>query len=91
MRILKNVTQDELNRYASQPTAKALHERIMKDSVSVPKGDMGAAAVFVASRDEEKAPNQTDTVEISGTGQKMSQVIRDGENVLKNVVEKLNL
>ena len=79
MRILKNVTQDELKRYASQPTAKALHERMMKDSVYVPKGDVGAAAVFVASRESEKAANLTDTVEISGTGQEMSKVMRDGE------------
>ena len=79
MRILKNVTQDELKRYASQPTAKALHERMMKDSVYVPKGDVGAAAVFVASRDEEKAANLTDTVEISGTGQEMSKAMHDGE------------
>lgn len=79
MRILKNVTQDELNRYASQPTAKALHERIMKDSVHIPKGDIGAAAVFVASREEEKAANQTDKVEISSTGQEMSQVMHDSE------------
>lgn len=79
MRILKNVTQDELKHYASQPTAKALHERMMKDSVYVPKGDVGAAAVFVASREAEKAANLTDTVEISGTGQEMSKVMHDGE------------
>ena len=79
MRILKNVTQDELKRYASQPTAKALHERMMKDSVYVPKGDVGAAAVFVASRESEKAANLTDTVEISGTGREMSKVMRDSE------------
>lgn len=80
MRILKNVRQDELNRYASQSTAQALHERIMKDSVHVPKGDIGAAAVFVASREEEKAANQTDMVEISSAGQEMSKAVHDKEN-----------
>ena len=50
VRILKNVTKQALEFYVRQPTAKALQERIKRDSVYVPKGDAGAAAVFVASR-----------------------------------------
>ena len=73
MRILKNVTRQELDFYAGQPTAKAMHERVQRDSVYVPKGDAGAAAVFVASRNAERASNQTDKVEISRAGQEMSQ------------------
>lgn len=73
MRILKNVTKQELDFYSSQPTAKAMHECIKRDSVYVPQGDVGAAAVFTASRNAEKAFNQTDKVEISRAGQEMSQ------------------
>ncbi len=79
MRILKNITQDELNRYTRQPTAKALHERIMRDSVHATKGDMGAAAVFVAGGEAEKAANQVDRVEISSIGQEMSKGMQDSE------------
>ena len=45
MRILKNLTREELDYYASRPTAKEMHERIMKDSVYIPEGEASAAAV----------------------------------------------
>lgn len=72
MRILKNVTKQELGFYTNQLTAKAMHERTMRNSVYVLKDDAGAAAVFVASRKAEKIPNQTDKVELSSAGQKIS-------------------
>ena len=72
MRILKNVTKQELGFYTNQLTAKAMHERTMRNSVYVPKDDARAAAVFVASRKAEKIPNQTDKVELSSAGQKIS-------------------
>lgn len=39
MRILQNLTKTELDYYTGQPTAKKLHERIMKDAVYIPAGD----------------------------------------------------
>ena len=77
MRILKNLTRAERDYYASQPTAKAMHERIMKDSVYIPEGDRTAAAIYVARRDAERAENRTDKVEISSTGQKLSQAEKE--------------
>lgn len=73
MRILTNVTKQELDRYAGQPTAKAMRDRVMQDAVQIPEGDKTAAAVFEAFRKAEKAVNNTDTVEISRAGQALNQ------------------
>ena len=54
MRILANVTKQELDRYTGQPTAKAMHDRVMQDAVQIPEGDKTAAAVFMASRKAER-------------------------------------
>lgn len=75
MRILKNLAKQELDYYAAQPTAKALHERIMKDSVYIEKGDKSAAAVYVSARDTQKATNKTDKVEISLAGKELNQAV----------------
>ena len=83
MRILKNLTREELDYYASRPTAKEMHERIMKDSVYIPEGDASAAAVYVAGRDAEKTKNRTDKVEISRTGKELSQEGKE-KNVTKS-------
>ncbi|GEM_PF-319317 len=72
MRILKNVTGQELACYTSQPTAGMMNERIMKDSVAV-RDDRSAKMVFAAGRNTEKAANRTDTIEISLAGKKLSQ------------------
>ena len=77
MRILENLTKAEIDFYASQPTAKALHDRIMKDSVYIPEGDKTAAAVYVAGRSAGKTANLTDTVEISREGQEFSRAERE--------------
>lgn len=76
MRILK-LTRAERDYYVSQPTAKAMHERIMKDSVYIPEGDRAAAAVYVAGRNAEKAVNRTDQVEISHAGQELSRTEKE--------------
>ena len=78
MRILQNMTKAELDFYSKQPTAKALHERIMKDAVYIPEGDRDAAAAYVARRSSERAENQRDKVEISPAGQKLSQAGQRG-------------
>lgn len=76
MRILK-LTRAERDYYVSQPTAKAMHERIMKDSVYIPEGDRTATAVYVAGRNAEKAVNRTDQVEISHVGQELSRTEKE--------------
>lgn len=82
MRILK-LTRAERDYYVSQPTAKAMHERIMKDSVYIPEGDRNAAAVYVARRNAEKAVNRTDKVEISHAGKELSQAEK-GQDIAKS-------
>ena len=82
MRILK-LTRAERDYYVSQPTAKAMHERIMKDSVYIPEGDRTAAAVYVARRNAEKAANRTDKVEISHAGKELSQAEK-GQDIEKS-------
>lgn len=56
MRILKNVTQEELNYLNGQPTAKQIRERNLQGSGAISNGDKVAAAKFTRERD---------TVEIS--------------------------
>lgn len=80
MRILKSVTKQELDYYASHPTAKAMHERIMRDSVYVPKSDKSAAAVYAAARHAEHEANRADKVEISSAGQELSQAANERSN-----------
>ncbi len=71
MRILK-LTRAERDYYV-----KAMHERIMKDSVYIPEGDRTAAAVYVAGRNAEKAVNRMDQVEISHAGQELSRTEKE--------------
>lgn len=77
MRILKNITKAEIDYYASQPTARAMHERIMKDSIYIPQGDKTAAALYVAGRNDERTANRTDAVELSRIGQELVQAERE--------------
>ncbi|MBR3622179.1 MAG: hypothetical protein IKN43_02395 [Selenomonadaceae bacterium] len=73
MRILQNLTQKELDYYMAQPTAKALHERIMKDSVYIAEGDKTAAALYVAEREAKKSSLQKDKAEISRQGLELNR------------------
>ena len=84
MRILQNVTRQELDLYAAQPTAKAMHERVTKDSVFVPAGDKNAAAVFISSRDAQKIADKTDKVEISRAGQELSDAQENAKDAAKS-------
>lgn len=85
MRILKNVTRQELDYYTSQPTAGKMLKRIKDDAVYIPGGDKAAAAVYVAGRNAEKTANRTDKVEISPEGQELDKASMKG---LSNVEEK---
>ena len=65
MRILTNVPKAELDFLTSQPTAKALHEKVMNEGIYIPKGDAEAAAEFTAMRQNQK---QAASLEISDEG-----------------------
>ncbi len=65
MRILTNLSKAELNQLTSQPTAKAMLEKVKSEGIYIPQGDAKAAAEFVAQRQSEK---RGDSFEISDKG-----------------------
>ena len=65
MRILTNVSKTELDHLTSQPTAKAMIEKVKKDGIYIPEGDTEGAAAFAASRKQQK---QEDFLQISDEG-----------------------
>ncbi len=65
MRILTNLSKAELNQLTSQPTAKAMIEKVRSEGIYIPQGDAKAAAQFVAQRQNEK---RADSFEISDKG-----------------------
>ena len=52
MRILTNVSKAELDYLTSQPTAKALIEKVNTEGIYIPEGDAKGAAEFVAMRNK---------------------------------------
>ncbi len=74
MRILQNVTQDEMNSYMRQPTAKKLHNRIMNDGVFIRPGDRAAAEAYANGK--HGSPGGTvpsDKTEISDEGRSLQE------------------
>lgn len=65
MRILTNLSKAELNQLTSQPTAKAMIEKVRSEGIYIPQGDAKAADQFVAQRQNEK---RADSFEISDKG-----------------------
>ncbi len=65
MRILTNLSKAELNQLTSQPTAKAMIEKVKTEGIYIPQSDAKAAAEFVAERQREK---RGDSFEISDKG-----------------------
>ena len=65
MRILTNLSKAELNQLTTQPTAKAMIEKVESEGIYIPEGDAKAAAQFVAQRQNEK---RADSSEISDKG-----------------------
>lgn len=65
MRILTNLSKAELNQLTTQPTAKAMIEKVKSEGVYIPQGDAKAAAEFTAQRQSEK---RGDSFEISDRG-----------------------
>lgn len=64
MRVLRNLTRQELDYYTSQPTAKKLNERIRRDGVTVPAQN---------AEKLEKGTTTEDEVDISATGYELQQ------------------
>ncbi len=74
MRILQNVTREEMNSYMRQPSAEQLHERIMKDGVFIRPGDRAAAAVYAAGRTGSSGDAvPSDKTEISPEGRSLQE------------------
>jgi len=65
MRILTNISKAELDHLASQPTAKAMIEKVKTEGVYIPEGDVQGAAEFVAMRNQQK---QEASLQISNEG-----------------------
>ena len=81
MRILANMSKAELDYYTKQPTARALHGKIMKDGIYIPEGDKAAAAAYVKSREARTASasdGSGDKVEIS----KEAYALKDKQEAL---------
>ncbi|MBE6085059.1 MAG: hypothetical protein E7203_06275 [Selenomonas ruminantium] len=68
MRILRNLTKQELDYYTSQPTAKKLNERIKRDGITVPAQNAETPAKYSTTEDE---------VDISATGYELQQANKE--------------
>ena len=65
MRILTNVSKAELEHLTSQPTAKAMIEKVKTEGIYIPEGDAQAAAEFTAMREMQK---RGDSLDLSDAG-----------------------
>ena len=54
MRILTNVSKAELDYLTSQPTAKAMIEKVKTEGIYIPEGDVQGATDFVEMRNKQK-------------------------------------
>lgn len=75
---ITHLTQAEKDFYSKQPTAKQMHEKMLRDGTYIAKGDKTAAAAFAARRESSTAAQQQagvkgDVVEISAAGQSLKQ------------------
>ena len=68
MRILRNLTKQELDYYTSQPTARKLNERIKRDGITVPARNAEASAKYSTTED---------AVDISSAGYELQQASKD--------------
>ncbi|MDO4204412.1 MAG: hypothetical protein Q4D07_07965 [Selenomonadaceae bacterium] len=65
MRILQNVTKEEMNYYLRQPNGKEFRERVMRDGIYIQPGDKEALSAYVAEHYPEK---EAAFIEISDEG-----------------------
>lgn len=77
MRILTNLTKAELDSLTSQPTAKAMIDKVKSEGVYIAEGDKAGAAAFVASRKQQK---QEDALHISNEGMAALQKSKESKS-----------
>ena len=65
MRILTNISKGELDYLSSQPTAKAMIEKVKTEGIYIPEGDAQGAAAFTQMRNSQK---QAASLDISDEG-----------------------
>ena len=65
MRILTNLTKAELDNLTSQPTAKAMIDKVKSEGKYIAEGDKEGSAAFVVARKQQK---QEDALHISNEG-----------------------
>ena len=78
MRVLRNITRQELDYYTSQPTAKKLNERIKRDGMTVPAQNTEKLDMF-----------STAEVDISSAGYELQQA--DKEKAAKEKTEEARI
>ena len=74
MRILTNLSKAELDYLTNQPTAKAMIDKVKKEGIYIPEGDVEGAKDFVEMRNSQK---QEDNLNISPEG--MTALKKDNE------------
>ena len=77
MRILTNLTKAELDNLTSQPTAKAMIDKVKSEGKYIAEGDKEGAAAFVAARKQQK---QEDALHISNEGMAALQKSKEAKS-----------
>lgn len=77
MRILTNVTKAELDNLTSQPTAKAMIDKVKSEGKHIAEGDKEGAAAFVVARKQQK---QEDALYISNEGMAALQKSKEAKS-----------
>ena len=85
MRILTNVSKAELDYLTSQPTAKALIEKVKTEGIYIPEGDAQGAAEFVAMRNSQK---QEAFLQISEEGMAALEKEKEAKAVKENTFQE---
>lgn len=76
MRILTNISKAELNYLVNQPTAKALIQKVKREGIYIPAGDVQGARAFVSMRNRQKQ-NTSATVTISKAGREKARMLNE--------------
>ena len=85
MRILTNVSKAELDYLTSQPTAKAMIEKVKTEGIYIPEGDAQGAAEFVAMRNSQK---QEAFLQISEEGMAALKKEKEAKTVKENTSQE---
>ena len=85
MRILTDVSKAELDYLTSQPTAKAMIEKVKNEGKYIAEGDAQGAAAFVDSRKQQRQEN---ALSISEEGM---AALKRKQNLRRNFVLQMNL